>query len=123
MFCYFKYEFFFLKFNHNSYIKDTCRENTLFLIYDMEKENNIVKEALEKLSPSKKLLVRDKLIIATKINERLRELGICGMSMYLSRELNLNRSDCQDILSGDYNYTLDLLAKLEQLLDINFFEL
>ena len=96
----------------------------LFLIYDMEKENNIVKEALEKLSPSKKLLVRDKLIIATKINERLRELGICGMSiMYLSRELNLDRSDCQDILSGDYNYTLDLLAKLEQLLDINFFEL
>ena len=93
----------------------------LFLIYDMEKENNIVKEALEKLSPSKKLLVRDKLIIATKINERLRELGICGMSMYLSRELNLDRSDCQDILSGDYNYTLDLLAKLEQLLDINFF--
>lgn len=89
----------------------------------MKKENNIIKEIFGKLSPSKKLLVRDKLIIATKINRRLRELGICNMVVYLSRELNLDESDCQDILSGDYNYTLDLLAKLEQLLDINFFKL
>lgn len=88
----------------------------------MKKENNIIKEIFGKLSPSKKLLVRDKLIIATKINRRLRELGICNM-VDLSRELNLDESDCQDILSGDYNYTLDLLAKLEQLLDINFFKL
>lgn len=88
----------------------------------MKKENNIIKEIFGKLSPSKKLLVRDKLIIATKINRRLRELGICNM-VDLSRELNLDESDCQDILGGDYNYTLELLAKLEQLLDINFFKL
>lgn len=87
------------------------------------KVNNIIREVLENMDPSEKLLIRDKLIIATKINRALRELGYEDGSDYLFKNLKLDLPDCHNILSGDYDYTLELLAKLEQLLNINFFKL
>ncbi len=86
-----------------------------------EKNNqNRVAEALAKFGEANQHKVRNKLIIATKISQRLCELKISQKDF--AEKIGKSAPEVSDILSGDRNLTIDTMTDIEQILNIHLLD-
>lgn len=86
----------------------------------MEDKRNIIAEALLKYGEAKRHKVHNRLIIATKISRRLRELGMTKKDF--ADKIGKSFPEVSDILSGDMNLTIDTISDIERLLDIRLLD-
>ena len=80
----------------------------------MTKKRSIIAEALAMYGEANRRKVRNKLIIATKISRRLRELKLSQKDF--AEKIGKPASEISEILSGDRNLTIDTMTDIEQAL-------
>jgi transcriptional regulator with XRE-family HTH domain len=90
------------------------------MIMAEKKNRNLVAEALAKFGEANQRKVHNKLIIATKINRRLRELKITQKEF--AEKIGKSAPEVSDILSGDRNLTIDTMTDIEHALDIHLLD-
>lgn len=91
----------------------------------MTKKRSIIAETLAMYGEANRRKVRNKLIIATKISRRLRELKLSQKDF--AEKIGKPASEISEILSGDRNLTIDTMTDIEQalgmrLLDTNLWD-
>ncbi len=86
----------------------------------MNEKKSIIAEALLKYGEANKHKVRNKLIIATKISRRLRELGMPQKEF--AEKIGKSAPEVSDILSGDRNLTIDTMSDIERALDMHLLD-
>lgn len=91
----------------------------------MTKKRSIIAEALAMYGEANRRKVRNKLIIATKISRRLRELKL--LQKDFAEKIGKPASEISEILSGDRNLTIDTMTDIEhalgmRLLDTNLWD-
>jgi transcriptional regulator with XRE-family HTH domain len=74
-------------------------------------KNNVFKQLLGKISPSKRRLVDKQLQIANQIAHLLREQG--WKKIEFAKEVGIHPSQLTHALSGEANLTLEFITKLE----------
>lgn len=83
-------------------------------------KKNIIADALSRYGEANRRKVRNKLIIATKINRRLRELGMTQKEF--AERIGKSAPEVSDILSGDRNLTIDTMSDIERVLDMRLLD-
>lgn len=86
----------------------------------MSEKKIIIGEVLSKYGEANKRKVRNKLIIATKISRRLRELGMPPKEF--AEKIGKSAHEASDILSGDTNLTIDTISDIERVLDMRLLD-
>lgn len=86
----------------------------------MSEKKSVIAEALSKYGEANRLKVRNKLIIATKISRRLRELGMTQKEF--AEKIGKSAPEVSDILSGDRNLTIDTMSDIERVLDMRLLD-
>lgn len=83
-------------------------------------KKNIIAEALSRYGEANRRKVRNKLIIATKISRRIRELGMTQKEF--ADRIGKSAPEVSDILSGDRNLTIDTMSDIERVLDMRLLD-
>lgn len=83
-------------------------------------KNNLIADVLSRYGKANQARVRNKLIIATKISRRLRELGMSQKKF--AAKIGKSAPEVSDILSGDRNLTIDTMTDIEVALGINLLD-
>ena len=86
----------------------------------MTKKRSIIAEALAMYGEANRRKVRNKLIIATKISRRLRELKLSQKDF--AGKIGKPASEISEILSGDRNLTIDTMTDIEQALGMRLLD-
>lgn len=86
----------------------------------MTKKRSIIAEALAMYGEANRRKVRNKLIIATKISRRLRELKLSQKDF--AEKIGKPASEISEILSGDRNLTIDTMTDIEQALGMRLLD-
>ncbi len=86
----------------------------------MNEKRSIIADALTKYGEANRLKVRNKIIIATKISRRLRELKM--PQKVFAEKIEKPASEVSDILSGDRNLTIDTMTDIERVLDMRLLD-
>lgn len=86
----------------------------------MSEKKSIIAEALSTYGEANRRKIRNKLIIATKISRRLRELGMTQKEF--AEKIGKSAPEVSDILSGDRNLTIDTMSDIESLLDMRLLD-
>lgn len=85
-----------------------------------KRSKNLIAEALANYGKANKQKVRNKLIIATKISRRLRELELSQKEF--ASKIGKSAPEVSDILSGDRNLTIETMTDIEQVLGIRLLD-
>lgn len=91
-----------------------------FMMKTMSEKRSIIAEALLKTSEANRRKIRNKMIIATKINRRLRELKMS--QKVFAEKIGKPASEVSDILSGDRNLTIDTMTDIERVLNMRLLD-
>ena len=86
----------------------------------MNEKRSIIADALTKYGEANRRKVRNKIIIATKISRRLRELKM--PQKVFAEKIGKPASEVSDILSGDRNLTIDTMTDIERVLDMRLLD-
>lgn len=86
----------------------------------MTKKRSIIVEALAMYGEANRRKVRNKLIIATKISRRLRELNLSQKDF--AEKIGKPASEISEILSGDRNLTIDTMMDIEHALGMRLLD-
>lgn len=86
----------------------------------MNEKRSIIADALTKYGEANRRKVRNKIIIATKISRRLRELKM--PQRVFAEKIGKPASEVSDILSGDRNLTIDTMTDIERVLDMRLLD-
>lgn len=86
------------------------------------KNNNLIEELLNSLSPEESLRIENRMLMAAKIDEAIKAKG--WRKKDLMKALGkTNQSEVTKWLSGTHNFTVDLLTDLGRVLEVNFLNL
>ena len=86
----------------------------------MNEKRSIIADALTKYGEANRRKVRNKIIIATKISRRLRELKM--PQRVFAEKIGKPASEVSDIPSGDRNLTIDTMTDIERVLDMRLLD-